>query len=109
MSDHATKQDINRLEVSVGKAHERIDEVVKDVSDMRESVGRIEGCMDGLCKDVGTIKDSFVKRAESGSGQSELFKTIRWLIAAAVIGGMVAAGMSSFSASNGATSIETSK
>ena len=110
MSDNATKEDIARVEKSVGKAHERIDKVVDQVSDINADVSHMRGCVDGMCTDVGVIEDALVKGATTGGANNpELYKTLRYLIIAVMLGAIVAAGWSSLSGSAGNTKVEASK
>ena len=109
----ATKDDIAQLETSVVKAHKRIDECVKDLSAMRGDVHEIKGAISPMSGDVRMIKEALIKASQNSSSSNssnlELFKTIRWLLVAIVIGGMVAAGMTQFSASNGSGSVSVQK
>lgn len=109
MSDPATKSDIDRLDVSVRKAHERIDEVVTTVADMKSDVGEIKGCVGPLCSDVSAIKNHFLSQARPDkTASTELMKTVRWMIVVIGMLGLAYVGFDSFSASSGDKTIEAS-
>ncbi len=101
MSDAATKADV--LEV-----HRRVDGVIETVSDMRQDVGEIKGTSKQIQRSLDGITGILTKGGGHGSN-SELMRTVRWLIVAVVLGGAVAAGMTSFSASSGEKTVEVKK
>lgn len=99
MNDNATKSDIQRVENSVSKAHERIDKVADDVALMGADVGEIKGAIGVMGEDVHAIKNVLIAQASpSSKNNSELFSLMKWIVVALVVGGLTFSGMTRFSA-----------
>ena len=107
MSQPATRGELAESNARIDKLEVGMTAMGEDIAGIREDSAYMRGCVDGVCSDVSTMKDAIVKAATTGSDlkTKEFGKTVRWLLVVVAIGCMVLAGINSFSASKGDTSV----
>jgi len=99
---------VTRAELAA--SNDRIDKLEVHIRSQSEDIAHMRGCLEGACEDVKLMKDAVVGSVTQSKGTyAELFKTLRWFIIAITIGGMVAAGWSSMSASSGTSKVEAKR
>ena len=106
--------DITRLNEDITQAHRRIDSVVEEQTEMKVHLASIQTASEGTQADVGEIKTLLLKYV-SGIPQANanttalVFRTVQIFIVCSAILGAIWAGVTSFSASKGDTTVEASK
>ena len=109
-STPATKADLMKSNARIDKLEIQFKAALADIRTQGEDIAHIRGTVEGAREDITMMKDALISAVtQNKSSMGELFKTLRWFIVAITVGGMIAAGWSTLSATNGKAKVEATK